>query len=825
MAVEVESPSRFDDPAVVSYLHANGGQEVTYAEGDLILHRGEPGRSFFVILAGEVEIRLADESDRTMPLTRMGSGSSFGEMALLLGKAVTADVVALSPVNLLEYPGDRFQEALAECDPLRDRLLNRLVDNLQQTTSEAWEFFQRAEALQALTRTEDHPSTMVANSARMKGLQKKLETLSEKDVPVLIKGDPGTGKLLAARMVHGGEETTAPMIVVDCRRLEAHEARKLIFGSTQITSISDSSSGFGAVHLAHGGTLVLHHGDTLDPKLQQGLVTSLISPDEAPPFPKFRLVATCRQADDQPDDGLVRAIQSKGGEIQMPRLAQCRRDIVPLARHFLDEATAARGQDLSITARHAVVSLKYRHRNMAELKETIQMAALCADGDEIRAEHIFTAPGEGTAPSGFNLGEVGFLRDLVLGKPLEIVRGAVFVSFLVVIGLCLLAPATAAGRAANTVIWSGWEPAVFALFLLIGRVWCTICPLSVGARLVQRLGTLAKPPPSWLESTWVWWAMLGFLAIVWSERVFHMTSNPVPSGILLLSLIVLPLGFALVYQREVWCRYICPLGALGAALSPPSLLHLEANSSVCASSCTTHDCFKGSKTKNIPGCTVFHHPLNASEALMCKMCMDCLKSCPHQSARVYLQPPLQGVWRLGTAAGALAPFALGVFLLAPVLLAIQNGIGLVGPIAVTISTVLAMVCGALLAWLIPVIVHGVDSEDSAIPTQVTFALMVLGWGPLMAYQLGNVGALSAFHLGSDPPSLLGRLAGAGQITLLPIAQIAILVFAAAMAAITLWRIGVHAEKDGEHIAWGGQFLLLAGSLLYFAISLAIILQH
>jgi hypothetical protein len=318
--------------------------------------------------------------------------------------------------------------------------------------------------------------------------------------------------------------------------------------------------------------------------------------------------------------------------------------------------------------------------------------------------------------------------------------------------------------------------------------------------------------------------MLGFWAIVWSERVFHMTSNPVASGILLTSLIVLPIGFAMIYQREVWCRYVCPLGTLGAALSPPSLLHLEANSSVCASSCTTHDCFKGSKDKDIPGCTVFHHPLNASEALTCKMCMDCLKSCPHQSARVYLQPPLQGVWRLGTAAAAIAPFALGVFLLAPVLLAIQGGIGLVGPVAITVSTVLAMVCGALLAWLVPAVVHGSEAEDSAIPTQVTFALMVLGWGPLMAYQLGNVGALSAFHLGSDPPSLLGRLAGSGVITLLPIAQIGVLLFAAALAGITLWRIGVHAEADSEHIAWGGRSLIAVGSVAYIAISLALILR-
>ena len=825
MSVSVSSPTRFDDAAVVSYLHETGGIEVSFREDELILRRGERGRAFYVILSGEVEIRLADASDRTMPLTRMGPGSSFGEMALLRDLPVSADVVALSDVTVLEYPGDLFQAALAGCEPLRERLITRLADNLQQTTSEAWEFFQRAEALQALTRTEDHPSTMVATSAKLRAVGKKLTALGESGGPALITGEPGTGKLLAARKVHGGdEETSAPMIVVDCRRLQSHEARKLIFGSTRMGPISDRASGFGAVHLAHAGSLVLHHADALDLDIQHDVCRYLESTAEERPFPRFRLVATCRTADGQPEDGLIACVLQHGGEVRMPRLVECRRDIVPLAKHFLDEFTSAEGSDLSISARHAVVSLRYRHRNMAELKETIQLAALCADGEEIRAEHIFTAPGEGTAPGGFNLGEVGFLRKFVLSSPLTVTRAVVAVSFLAVIIACLTLPETPAGHAANTLIWNGWEPVVFALFLLVGRAWCMVCPLSFVARLTQRLGSLKRPPPGWLESSWVWLATLGFLAIVWSERVFHMTTKPFPSGLLLLTLVLLPIALAAVYKREVWCRYLCPLGTLGAALTPPSPLHLQANASVCASTCTTHDCFKGSKTRNISGCTVFHHPLDGSEAHMCKLCVDCLKSCPHESARVYLQAPLVGVWNLGTAAGAMAPFLLAVFFLSPVLLAIQGNPALSSPLAVTFGGLAAIGCGALMAWLLPTLLHGEGEEDSPVPAQVAFALMILGWGPLMAYQFGNISALSAFHLGSDPPSLLARFVGAGNVTLLPIAQLFILVLAAALAAIALWRIGVRAARDGITVAWGGWFLLLAGCTAYLAISLALVLR-
>ena len=244
---------------------------------------------------------------------------------------------------------------------------------------------------------------------------------------------------------------------------------------------------------------------------------------------------------------------------------------------------------------------------------------------------------------------------------------------------------------------------------------------------------------------------------------------------------------------------------------------------MCASTCTTHDCYKGSKSKGIPGCTVFHHPLDASEAYTCKLCMDCLSSCPHQSARVYLQAPLVGVWRLGTATRGLSLFSLTVFLLAPAVLAAQRGFGLDTPAGITAASLAALAGGAVMSWLLPGLLNGGEEEESPISAQVSFALLLLGWGPLMAYQFGNITALSAFHLTTDPPSLLGKLVGASDITLLPVAQIFIVVMAAALAGITLWRIQVRAHRDGLAIAWGGWSVMLAGCVVYLGIVFALVL--
>ena len=86
----------------------------------------------------------------------------------------------------------------------------------------------------------------------------------------------------------------------------------------------------------------------------------------------------------------------------------------------------------------------------------------------------------------------------------------------------------------------------------------------------------------------------------------------------------------------------------------------------------THSCYKGQNP--IPGCTVFHHPLNSAESHHCKLCLDCLKSCPKDSARLYVRPPLVGVWKLGSASGALAPFAVSLWILSLVFLAAETGV-------------------------------------------------------------------------------------------------------------------------------------------------------
>jgi polyferredoxin len=383
------------------------------------------------------------------------------------------------------------------------------------------------------------------------------------------------------------------------------------------------------------------------------------------------------------------------------------------------------------------------------------------------------------------------------------------------------------GRTANQLIWSVWEPVIFALFLIAGSVWCTICPLSTAGRWAQRLGTLGRPPPGWLKRHGVWLAVVGFFAIVWAERAFDMAVAPAASALLLTALLGASVVLCLIYAREVWCRYVCPLGALAKALAPAAPLELGARPGLCTSSCTTHDCFKGAPP--IPGCTVFHHPLDAAESHQCKLCLDCLKSCPHGSTGLFLRPPLSGVWRLGAAGAALAPFAVAVFLLAPVFLAARNDPGLDRPLPLLAAGAGAIGAAALLWWALPRLLGAARGRrpeaaaDAAVPARVAFGLLVLGWGPLMAYQVANVSGLEHLTLSGAPGSVWARVLPESGVSGTLIAQLAMVSCAVAAAAVILIGVLAASRRQARGVPAVGWCAVAAIVVVYTAATLFVLL--
>jgi CRP-like cAMP-binding protein len=106
--------------------------------GTWILRQDEPGRSFYVLARGKVEVS-AERAGQPVKLAELSEGSIFGEMALLSDAPRTASVCALSDCDLLEFDCSALGTATATLQHLSQALdgfaRERLLSNVTLTSA------------------------------------------------------------------------------------------------------------------------------------------------------------------------------------------------------------------------------------------------------------------------------------------------------------------------------------------------------------------------------------------------------------------------------------------------------------------------------------------------------------------------------------------------------------------------------------------------------------------------------------------------------------------------------------------------------------------
>jgi transcriptional regulator with GAF, ATPase, and Fis domain/polyferredoxin len=697
---------------------------------------------------------------------------------------------------------------------------------------------------------EGQPGPLVAQSASMQVVDKRIAELCRVSGPVLITGEAGTGKFFAAQTIHRCTgRHHAPFVHLDCLTVAGHQAGQVLFGSAACWGVCADAipahhrDGFAppgsgtqrrdlqdddALRRADGGTLVLRHIGALDLASQEILWRYLKAQASAERVsPRARLIATtCEDLGSLVEAGRFfapLAAQLSANLLEMPPLRERKEDILLLSRLFLSQCKQRPHeyeQELNKSAQRALCSLQYRHRNVAELREAVELAGVIADGPEIGGEHIFTGPKDTGQRIEYDLGQAALIPWLARKTVSNILQTAVLLLFLAIAGASLAAGDTLAGQVANALVWGLWWPGLMALFLFVGRVWCPFCPISKAGRIVGSIWSFNLRPPQWMKRTTGWITALLFFVIIWSEHVFRMPQTPVATGIFLLTLMALSVVLCIVYAREVWCRYVCPLGSLSAGYSVSSLLHVHATPSICASECQTHECFKG--TGSDAGCPVYHHPLYVRDAHFCKLCLTCVRTCPHRSTRIYLRPLLRDVWRMGDLSVTLVPFCLVALLLTMVMLASHRELlGIAGVGGFTAAACLAVAGAAVLSAGLPKMLS--RDADLTVTSRVSFALLLLAWGPLMAFHLENIPGLGALEIRAAAGSFWVRHFPSLQVSLLSVLQLGTVLLAAGFAAITLGRIRVHAAKQGIAIVPWGWRILLGICALYFLATVALVL--
>ncbi|MCX9074175.1 MAG: 4Fe-4S binding protein [Candidatus Methanoperedens sp.] len=224
--------------------------------------------------------------------------------------------------------------------------------------------------------------------------------------------------------------------------------------------------------------------------------------------------------------------------------------------------------------------------------------------------------------------------------PLIFVLPTVIVFGIILIQLFLGSP-EASYNFGSVMVWIFLWPMLPVLFLLFGRLWCSVCPLSRVSDEVQKKVGLHKKVPKFLQNYGVWIIIIAFLIITWSDIVFGLVESPTNTGYLLLFVFAGVVLMGAVFEKRAWCRYLCFLGGLSSNYSMSSALELRTNSEICKT-CKDPTCYKG--TEKAEGCSMFEYPRTMDSNRFCNFCSNCIKNCPHDAIKITPRPPTSELW-------------------------------------------------------------------------------------------------------------------------------------------------------------------------------------
>ncbi|MBV8682581.1 MAG: Crp/Fnr family transcriptional regulator [Caulobacteraceae bacterium] len=128
--------------AILGLLHetarhrlAQCGSPVSLQSGALLCQRGDPGDAIFIVLEGEIEVRMGSAEGREVRLASFGRVNVVGEMAALDGGPRSADMVALVRTRLWRIPRGPLLETLEAEPAAAVALIAELAHRLRATNA------------------------------------------------------------------------------------------------------------------------------------------------------------------------------------------------------------------------------------------------------------------------------------------------------------------------------------------------------------------------------------------------------------------------------------------------------------------------------------------------------------------------------------------------------------------------------------------------------------------------------------------------------------------------------------------------------------------
>jgi DNA-binding NtrC family response regulator len=275
--------------------------------------------------------------------------------------------------------------------------LGVLIEKIVEQQAQARENLFLKEQYKERTRFE----SMIGQSKPMQEVFNLIQDVAPMESTVLITGETGTGKGLAAKAIHtNSPRSNGPFVLVNCGAIPEHLMESELFGHQRGAFTDAKETKKGRLELAHDGTLFLDEIGEISMRMQIDLLRVLedrvfyrvggTQPIEA----DFRVIAaTNRNLEAAIKNEIFREdlyYRLNVITFQMPPLRDRKEDIPLLAEHFLRRFSQETNKPVDKISRAAIDEMMLYEwpGNVRELENAIERAVVVGKEREIRPEDL-----------------------------------------------------------------------------------------------------------------------------------------------------------------------------------------------------------------------------------------------------------------------------------------------------------------------------------------------------------------------------------------------------------------------------------------------------
>lgn len=323
-----------------------------YDAGELIMKKGSISDKVFIITAGEVLVYI--EQEVKIQLAVLKHGQFFGEMSCLTGDTVSANVEAIGEVHVQAIGKAGLLLLMDEHSHFRMQMINAMVKRIQSSNERVVEEHEKSVLMikQQEGRDEERYGDIIGESEAMRAVIDQVHAAAAHSKPVIICGEPGTGKMNVAAKLHylaaGG---LYPLLTIEPDKL-------------------NQSEWDAKLRAARGGSLVISEAE----KLSREWLHAIDGIDG-----ETRII-------------LLSSVQlplQRAQLIAIPPLRERVEDIPLLANYFAIREGAAHAENaISQDALRMLSLYPYLHNNVEELQAIIKEASIRSEGKMITSGHL-----------------------------------------------------------------------------------------------------------------------------------------------------------------------------------------------------------------------------------------------------------------------------------------------------------------------------------------------------------------------------------------------------------------------------------------------------